>query len=220
MCNGVALPFAQGTATIALTHRVPHVHCVFTNAFSATPLVPPKPTPVPPNPTPITPGPPPIPPGPATGPPPPNPGYDVADLVVTKLASAPVVTRGQEVGFRITVKNRGPNPAERVVLTDQPRAAATVVAVHTTAGSCHRSGRLTVCPLGTLKHGASVTITVRTRVDTHATRFINRAVVGSSTLEQTLANNVASAQVTVAPRHVVGCASSVHPQRRTLRPYC
>ena len=40
VCNGVALPFAQGTATIALTHRVPDVHCVFTNAFSATPLIP------------------------------------------------------------------------------------------------------------------------------------------------------------------------------------
>ena len=195
---------------------------MFTNAFSATPLIPPKPTPIPPNPTPITPGPTPIPPGPATGPPPPNPGYDVADLVVTKLASAPIVTRGQEVGFRITVKNRGPNPAERVVLADQPRAASTVVAAHTTGGSCHRSGRLTVCPLGTLKHGASVTITVRTRVDTHSTRFINRAVVGSSTLEQSLTNNVAHAEVSVVgpPPRLGSCASSIHPQPGTLHTAC
>ncbi len=210
VCNGVAVPFAQGTATIALTRRIPHVHCVFTNAFSATPPIPPKPTPVPPNPTPVPPT------------PTPNPAYDIADLVVTKVASALVVTRGEVIGFRITVKNRGPNPAERVVLDDQPRAAATVVAVHTTAGSCHHSGRLTVCPLGTLKHGASVIITVRTRVHTHAARFINRAVVGSSTLEQTLRNNVASAQVTVVgpPRRVVACPSSVHGQRITAHIAC
>ena len=42
VCNGVTVPFAQGTATIALTERIPHVHCVFTNAFSANPLVPPN----------------------------------------------------------------------------------------------------------------------------------------------------------------------------------
>jgi uncharacterized repeat protein (TIGR01451 family) len=152
----------------------------------------------------------------------PGGAYDIADLVVTKVASATVVTRGQVIGFRITVKNRGPNPAQRVVLADQPRAAATVVAVHTTAGSCHHRGRLTVCPLGTLKPGASVIITVRTRVEAHASGFVNRAVVGTSTLEETLANNVASAQVTVAgpPRPVVGCASSVRPRRGIARIAC
>ena len=36
VCNGVAIPFAQGTANIELTRKVPDVHCVFTNAFSAT----------------------------------------------------------------------------------------------------------------------------------------------------------------------------------------
>ena len=151
-----------------------------------------------------------------------NPAYDLADLVVTKVASAPVVTRGQVIGFRITVKNRGPNPAERVVVDDQPRAAATVVAVHTSAGSCHRSGRLTVCPLGTLKPGASVIIIVRTRVETHGTSFVNRAVVGTSTRERSLANNVDSAQVSVVgPRRpVVGCTSSVRPRRATARIAC
>ena len=109
-----------------------------------------------------------------------------------------------------------------MVLDDQPRAAATVVAVHTTAGSCHHSGRLTVCPLGTLKSGASVTITIRSRIETHATSFVNRAVVGTSTLEQTLADNISSAQITVAgpPRPVVGCPSSVHAQRGTARIAC
>ena len=207
VCNGVAIPFAQGSATIMLTRKVPGVHCVFTNAFSATPPVPPNPTPVPP-----------MPPHALT----PDPAYDIADLIVTKVASATVVTRGQVIGFRITVKNRGPDPAQRVVLDDQPRAAATVVEVHTTVGGCHHSGRLTVCPLGTLKPGASVIITVRTRVQTHAASFVNRAVVGTSTLEQTLANNIASARVTVVgpPRPVVGCASSVHGQRTTARIAC
>ena len=100
MCNGVAIPFAQGTATIELTRKDPQVHCVFTNAFSAKPPVPPKPTPVPPNPTPV----PPVPPNPQT----PGGAYDIADLIVTKVASAPVVTRGQVIGFRITVKTADP----------------------------------------------------------------------------------------------------------------
>ena len=206
VCNGVAVPFAQGTANIELTRKIPEVHCVFTNTFSATP----KP-PVPPNPTPV----PPLPPTPA-------PAYQIADLIVTKLASAPVVTRGEVIGFRITVKNRGPDTAQRVVLTDQPQAAATAVAAHTTIGGCHHRGRLTVCPLGTLKPGAGATITVRTRVQTHASRFVNRAVVGTSTLEQTLKNNVSSAQIAVvgAPRPVVGCASSVHTRRTTARIAC
>ena len=67
-----------------------------------------------------------------------------------------------------------------------------------------------------------MTITVRTRVDTHAARFINRAVVGSSTLEQTLTNNVAPAQVTVVgpPPRLGSCASSIHPQRPTLHIAC
>ncbi len=211
VCNGVAIPFAQGTSTIELTRKDPHVHCVFTNAFSAKPPVPPEPTPVPPNPSPG-------PPNPQT----PSGAYDIADLIVTKVASAPVVTRGQVIGFRITVKNRGPSPAQRVVLNDQPRGPATVVAVHTTAGSCHQSGRLTICPLGTLKRGASVTIIIRSRVETHGTSFVNRAVVGTSTQEQSLANNVDSAQVTVAAprRPVVGCASSVHARRGTARIAC
>ncbi len=200
-------PLRPGDGDHQLTRKVPDVHCVFTNAFSATPPVPPNPTPVPP-----------MPPHPLT----PDPAYDIADLIVTKVASATVVTRGQVIGFRITVKNRGPDPAQRVVLDDQPRAAATVVEVHTTVGGCHHSGRLTVCPLGTLKRGASVTITVRTRVHTHAASFVNRAVVGTSTLEQTLANNIASARVTVVgpPRPVVGCPSSVRAQRTTARIAC
>ena len=55
VCNGVAIPFAQGTATIELSRKISDVHCVFTDAFSATPPVLPNPTPVPPKPPP-TPG--------------------------------------------------------------------------------------------------------------------------------------------------------------------
>ena len=126
------------------------------------------------------------------------------------------------MGFRITVKNRGPDAAQRVVLTDQPRGAATVVEVHTTVGGCHRRGRLTVCPLGTLKRGHSVTITVRTRVQSHATTFVNRAVVGTSTLERTLGEQrrLRPGNRVGPPRPVVGCPSSVRAQRTTARIAC
>jgi hypothetical protein len=67
-----------------------------------------------------------------------------------------------------------------------------------------------------------VIITIRSRVETHGTSFVNRAVVGTSTLEQTLANNVDSAQVSVVgpPHRVVGCASSVRARRGTARIAC
>lgn len=196
-CNGVLMPSDQGTVEITLTRTSPDVHCVFTDTFTATPTPPVPPNPQPP-PTPVPPA-----------PPLPVPDYQAADLSVTKTASAPVVVRGDEISFRIVVENLGPDAAQQVVLGDQPRAAATVVAVHTPVGHC-RAQTPIVCQLGTLTAGASVTITVRMRVSTHGSSFVNRAVVRTSTLEQNLADNVADARVKVAspPPPVVGCPSA------------
>ena len=91
VCNGVAIPFGQGVADIVLTRKTPHVHCVFTNTFSATPT---QPAPPNPGPTPPLPG-------------SPEPAYQVSDLTVRKVATTPLVASGHAVGFRITVKNRG-----------------------------------------------------------------------------------------------------------------
>jgi uncharacterized repeat protein (TIGR01451 family) len=122
----------------------------------------------------------------------------VSDLVVAKHASARVVTRGDTVDYRIAVTNLGPDPAERVVLADQPLGSAAVVAVHTSVGTC--TARVPViCQLGTLNKGAKVTVTVRLRVQSGASTLTNLAVAGTATDERTLANNASRSTVRVRP---------------------
>jgi hypothetical protein len=110
------------------------------------------------------------------------------------LASA--VTRGQVSEYRVTVTNHGPDPAEQVVLDDQPLGAASVIAVQTPVGRCQRLIPI-VCRLGTLTAGHSVTITVRLGALTTAATLVNRAVVGAATQDPTLGNNAAEARVRV-----------------------
>jgi len=112
---------------------------------------------------------------------------------VTKHASTPVATIGSIVAFQITVTNHGPDHASRVMLHDQLFGSASLVSIHTTAGRCSASLPV-ACDLGTLRPGASAHITVRLRV-TAASRFRDRAVVGTATDDPNLANNVASALV-------------------------
>ena len=190
-CDGVLVPFAQGAVEVELTHAHPGVRCVYTDTFSSAP-----PPPLPPvNPPPVLP-----PPAPVFPVVPGLPAYQLSDLVVTKQASASIVTNGDLVGYRITVKNLGPNPAQRVVLGDQPLGHATFVAVHPSAGHCKARLRTVLpitCGLGTLQPGGKITVTVRLRVETAASEFTNAAVAGTATQEQTLANNLAHVRVTV-----------------------
>jgi uncharacterized repeat protein (TIGR01451 family) len=155
-CNGLLAPFAQGGIVIKLTRSAPAVHCIYTDTFSHTP--PPEPPPQPP--APPTPGPPP-PQGPDTT----QPSEPYSDLAVAKHASRAVLIRGDIVTYRITVTNHGPDDAARVVLGDQPRGPAVVVAANTSIGRCQVRLPIT-CYLGTLKPGVKAHITIRLRVTT------------------------------------------------------
>jgi uncharacterized repeat protein (TIGR01451 family) len=181
-CNGTLVPFDQGSVQISLTPRQPHVHCVYRDAFTTQPP-PPDPSP-------------PVPPAPIN---PDQPSYELSDLNITKHASPTVVTEGHVVTYRITVRNLGPDPAERVVLNDQPLGRVAVVGVHSPAGRC-QTGVPIVCQLGTIKPSAAVTVTVRLVPTNGSLRLINRAIVGSATHERNLANNVAHATIRVLPR--------------------
>ncbi len=126
-CAGVLVPFAQGAVEVKLTPAHPRLRCVYTDTFSATPPPPPppfKPPLVEPPPAPVFP----LVPG--------LPAYQLSDLVVTKHASASIVTEGDVVAYRITVNNLGPHPAPHVVLAAQPLGHAPFVAVQTRAGHC------------------------------------------------------------------------------------
>ncbi len=188
-CNGVVVPFDQGTVVVTLRRSHPSARCVFTDTFTRTP--PPQPPPEPPAPPPPEP---PAPPGANLD----QPSEPYADLSVTKHASPATVTRGQIVTYRIAVTNHGPDDAARVVLNDQPLGSGVLVSVHTDVGSCHVSLPL-VCQLGTLKPGAKAHITVRVRLGTRSSRFTNRSVVGTATYDPNLSNNVARTTITVLP---------------------
>jgi len=62
-----------------------------------------------------------------------------------------------------------------------------------------------LCHLGTMKSGASVTITVRARLTKQSSRYKNVVAVGTETYDPALTNNVAHATVAVvAPPPPVG----------------
>ncbi len=205
-CNGQLVPFNRGVIAVTLTPAHPRVHCIYNDRFSAHPAPPPPPPPTPP--TPPSPGPP-TPPSPS---PSPTPSYAATDLSVTKQALDPFAVKGEPVTYRITVHNRGPDPAAHVVLADKPSGKARVVYVRPSAGRC-TIGTFIVCRLGNLPANATVSIMVRLIPETSATPFVNRAVVGGATAEATLTNNVAHStiRVIVPPAHPIACPSRVAP---------
>ncbi len=186
-CNGISEPFAQGAVQVQITRDKPSLHCVFGDFFT------PNPPPIPP---PIVPPTPPTPPTPPVPPVPPPPFYARADLDILKQATPSVVVVGHVISYRVTVHNRGPDPAQRVAVWDQPLGDARIVSIHNPAGKCQTTPR-PICRLGTLRPGAQVVIRVGV-IPAHVTHsFTNRAVVGSATIDTNLRNNVARASVRV-----------------------
>jgi uncharacterized repeat protein (TIGR01451 family) len=126
---------------------------------------------------------------------------------VNKTAAPATVTVGNVVTYRITVRNHGPYTASRVVLDDGLPSGGTLLSTHTGVGSC-QAGPVVICQLGALDPGATVTVTMRVRMDRQSARLVNRAVVGTETYDPVLANNVSHAAVRVvappAPPAVTG----------------
>ena len=224
-CNGALVPSDRGAIPVRLTRRRPDLHCVFLDSFTSHPKPPPPPPPVPPTPPiPPTPPTPPVPPTPPTPPVPPTPPappvpvppYPVTDLHVAKQALTPVVAAGHVAAYRITVSNRGPDAAERVVLADRPRGDATIVSAQPSAGGCRVVGALgevIVCRLGNLKPGAHASVIVRLIPKTTRSSFVNVAVASSATDEHNLANNRSAARIRIVhPPSPVVCPSARGPR--------
>ena len=174
-CNGVLVPFAQGTAEVTLTKTQIRTRAACSPTCSPRrqrrspdPSLPSRSRPSP---------------RPPPGPNPDQPSAPWADLSVTKTASPSVVVAGDVITYRITVTNHGPNDAARVVVDDKPAAAAAaVVSVHSSVGTC-QVGLPVVCQLGTLKPGAKVTIMLSVRAGAPTHGFTNRAVVGTASFD-------------------------------------
>jgi len=82
-----------------------------------------------------------------------------ADVVVTKTASTTNVNVGESFTYTVTAHNRGPGPADNVVVTDTPDPALQFVSAVPSQGTC-TSGVPVRCDLGPLAPGASATVVV------------------------------------------------------------
>jgi len=124
----------------------------------------------------------------------------VADLAVTKTASANSVQVGTNLTYTIIVTNNGPSPANGVTLTDTlpPAAAFVFVSANASQGSCvpPASGKI-VCTAGTLASGASATATVVITPTAGAVPSITNSVSVISNQTDPNSNNN-SASVTTA----------------------
>ena len=119
----------------------------------------------------------------------------VADVSITKSASAPIVANGETVTYTLNVQNAGPSAAQEVTVSDPLGPTSySEVSAETTQGSCNAS---VSCSLGTLAANATATITITATVSARDTTLSNTASVASVTPDPDLSNNSASATITV-----------------------
>jgi uncharacterized repeat protein (TIGR01451 family) len=201
VCNGELQPFGVGRVIVTLTADEPSVHCAFTDRFT--------PAPTPPEPQPPEPPEPPSPPNPAPG------AGTQPDVDIGKTASQSTAQVDELVSYTIPVRNNGRRTAQQIVVADLPDEGGIVVSARTSAGACHRDGKITACEIGNLKPGRTATVRVTMRVTTVGTTD-NFAAAGSRTPDLRLVSNKAVARVHVfraAPRrhhhHFVACPARV-----------
>ena len=133
-----------------------------------------------------------------------------ADLSLSKTASPTTVVSGSNVTYTIKVQNPSTSsgPATNVVVTDN--LPSQVDYVSATGGSCSKAGNTVTCNLGQVNVGSTATVTIVAKTKKTGT-FTNTASV-SSPEDVVLANNSASASITVVKAAAKGnkratCAS-------------
>jgi uncharacterized repeat protein (TIGR01451 family) len=120
-----------------------------------------------------------------------------ADLELTK-AAAPVVERGGQVTWTLTVRNTGPDPSTGSTVTDT--LPASVTNVQTATPGCNIAGNTVTCDVGPLALDASTDIVITGNApDTAGTCFENDASVAGDEGDPNAANDVDSAQTCTSP---------------------
>lgn len=117
------------------------------------------------------------------------PPAQTTDVSLTVRDSPDPVTTNTTLTYTITVSNLGTVAAANVSVTDILPANVSITSATTTQGSCVR-GTTTVCTIGTLLGGSSVTVTIKVK-PTVAGTLTNTASVTTSSVETDLANNSA-----------------------------
>ncbi len=179
-CDGVAVPFSQGRIRLTLSEDDPVSDCTFTNELERSGVDPIPPTPSPPDPA-----------G-GSG----SPVDPPADLVVSKRVSPRTISPGATATYTITVTNHGPATAAHVFVAEQRSRRPATLRYSTTQGQCFKRA-LPFCRLGSIRAGKSARIRVHVRAAANAGVYRNRVVAGTSTAEERLRDNVATANLFV-----------------------
>lgn len=125
------------------------------------------------------------------------PGGGDADLSITKTANRKTVRRGDVITYKIKVRNLGPAKARNVVVTDIFDNSPDKVRFVSSSPRCSNQRGKTICRLGTLRPGASVTITLKVKVRGTPGTIVNVAKVKATQHDPRLKNNRASVKVIV-----------------------
>jgi uncharacterized repeat protein (TIGR01451 family) len=128
-----------------------------------------------------------------------NPEQVSADLAIVKQASVATADRGGQFDWILTIGNNGPDAATNVVVSDTIPAPFVVQSIEQGSFSCTRSGNAITCTRATMAVGETLAIKVRvaTPVDAAQGVVVNTGSVQAVTPDPNLANNSASASVTI-----------------------
>jgi uncharacterized repeat protein (TIGR01451 family) len=118
-----------------------------------------------------------------------------ADLQLTTQAPA-TVTTGTAFSYQFQVANLGPNDASGVVVSTRLPDALIYGSTTASQGSCSGNGSL-YCDLGTIKNGASATVTITATPSTAGTIQINGSV-DSQSFDPAASNNDVSTTTTAS----------------------
>ncbi|WP_448595482.1 hypothetical protein [Thermoflexus hugenholtzii] len=119
---------------------------------------------------------------------------ELADLVVSKDASASTVLAGNELTYTVRITNNGPLPAQNVRVTDTLPGGMMWITSTPSQGTC----TTLTCNLGTLNPGGVATVNIRVRVNSNTSEgtLANQVIVGTDTPDDP-ANNTATVSTAV-----------------------
>ena len=195
VCDGRAVPFEQGRATLRLTRHDPKVDCRFVNLYA--PAVAKSHAAYPRRPR--------------------TRGHGPGRTRRKSRSRRP--SSGSGSGpvptdlYRIAVKNLSGPTASGVVVTDEPGPGLVIVSAEpSTGGSCLRAAQYE-CIFESIAPHAEATVIVKAK-DYGGGATVNRAAVGSATPDEEGADNVDAARAHSPKRNYPACGSSVSVSAR------
>lgn len=121
-----------------------------------------------------------------------------ADLVLRAESAPDKARRGEKIGYKFEIKNKGPADAQGVIFT-VALGSADLIEANASQGECTRTGSSVTCKLGVLNEAdtANVTLRLTPRV---AGMLRSTARVYSASPDPDMSNNVENVTVRIQPK--------------------